>query len=128
MSAKFGRSEFTGNCALESRNKTDRRDSGFIPNRTDLEEKAYNGRASDVDYMMSFLFREQSFGVCKLIDFVLSLVVSYDGKKRIKHYLFYGNKCQRNYAALYFKRLGKMRILKKAVSSGCIDEVQAFSK
>jgi hypothetical protein len=35
---------------------------------------------------------------------------------------------QRNYAALYFKRLKEVDVLAEAVKMGCIDRVQAFSK
>jgi len=99
------------------------------PHRSDLEKIAERGHAEDVDFLMSFLFKEQTFAYGKLIDFVLSLVTTVSGRKRIRFYLFHGNQIQRNYAALYLKRLGNQkRILKVAVERGCIDTDQAFSE
>jgi hypothetical protein len=52
------------------------------------------------------------------------------GQERIRHYLFEGTERQREYAALYFKRIGgKGRpLLAEAFHQGKIDYAQAFAK
>ncbi|KAF3884877.1 MULTISPECIES: hypothetical protein [Nostocales] len=86
------------------------------------------GGESDVDTLMESLENDLNSATCKLVDYTLSLVNTPHGQKRIEHYLFNGTQRQRNYAALYFKRLGAKDILASAVKQGCIDRVQAFSK
>ncbi|MUG97547.1 hypothetical protein F7734_36575 [Scytonema sp. UIC 10036] len=86
------------------------------------------GAASDVDTLMESLENDQNSATFKLVDYTLGLVNTPQGKERIQHYLFNGTQRQRNYAALYFKRLGAKDILASAVKQGCIDRVQAFSK
>ncbi|MBD2458030.1 hypothetical protein H6G80_28690 [Nostoc sp. FACHB-87] len=86
------------------------------------------GGVSDIDTLMDNLEHDRNSATCKLIDFTLGLVDTHEGKDRIRHYLFNGTQIQRNYAALYFKRRGITDILREAVSRGCIDRVQAFSK
>jgi hypothetical protein len=86
------------------------------------------GEPENVDIMMTSLECDPSSSPYKLIDYTLGFVRTSTGEKRIEHYLFNGTQTQRNYAALYFKRLGKMSILTEAVKMGCIDLVQAFSK
>lgn len=86
------------------------------------------GNKSDIDILMAALEDEQNVATIKLVDYALSLVNNPCGKEQIKHYLFNGTPLQRNYAALYFKRLKNKEILAEAVKLGCIDRVQAFSK
>ncbi|PSB48472.1 GUN4 N-terminal ARM-like repeat domain-containing protein [Chamaesiphon polymorphus] len=86
------------------------------------------GTPETVDIMMESLECDPHSSPYKLIDYTLGLVRTSVGEKRIEHYLFNGTQTQRNYAALYFKRLGEMGILTEAVKMGCIDRVQAFSK
>ena len=94
----------------------------------ELNTPANNGSIADVDYLMSHLEPTPDFVLYKLIDHALGQVYNQEGRQRIRHYLFSGTQPQRNYAALYFKRLGDTDILKQAVAGGCIDEIQAFSK
>lgn len=86
------------------------------------------GGKLEVDTLMQVLEDDQNLSTYKLIDYVLSLVTTHEGKDQIKHYLFNGTQMQRNYAALYFKRLRVNDVLAEAVKQGCIDRVQAFSK
>lgn len=86
------------------------------------------GRELDVDNLMHALENDTNVATIKLVDYALSLVNNPVGKNQIKHYLFNGTTMQRNYAALYFKRLKQKDILAEAVKQGCIDRVQAFSK
>ena len=51
-----------------------------------------------------------------------------DGAARLRHYLFHGAPIQRNYAALYFKRRGRVALLDEAVQQGKIDAVQGFAE
>lgn len=98
-------------------------------NRFDLFERlGQTGTAANVDIMMESLECDPSSSPHKLIDYTLGLVRTSAGKKRIEYYLFNGTQIQRNYAALYFKRLGEISLLAKAVEMRCIDRVQAFSK
>jgi hypothetical protein len=94
----------------------------------DLEHRAKSGRAPDVDYLMQTLDVDTTLAACKMIDYALGLVVSTEGRDRIRHYLFDGSQIQRNYAALYFKRRGAELVLDEAVQRGCIDETQAYAK
>lgn len=89
---------------------------------------ARSGKAHNIDKLMDALENNQNCATYKLVDYALSLVETTAGKERIKHYLFNGTQMQRNYAALFFKRLGMKEFLTLAVNQGCIDRVQAFSK
>jgi hypothetical protein len=82
----------------------------------------------DVDRLMEELARATTLVVCKEIDYALSLIESADGRERIRHFLFHGELVQRNYAALWFKRRGLVKVLDQAVRRGLIDRAQAFSK
>ena len=98
-------------------------------NRFDIFERlGKQGTAANVDIMMKSLECDPSSSPHKLIDYTLGLVKTSLGEKRIAYYLFGGTQIQRNYAALYYKRLGDIDILTVAVEMGCIDRVQAFSK
>jgi hypothetical protein len=98
-------------------------------NRFELfEQMGRAGKPKDVDIMMESLELDSSSSPHKLIDYALGLVKNLDGQLRIEHYLFHGTPVQRNYAALYFKRIGAVGILTEAVELGCVDRIQAFSK
>jgi ARM-like repeat domain, GUN4-N terminal len=98
-------------------------------NRFDLfEQMGKKGTPENVDIMMKSLEADPGSSPHKLIDYTLGLVRDSEGKKRIAYYLFAGTQIQRNYAALYFKRLDERDILTEAVEMGCIDRIQAFSK
>jgi HEAT repeat protein len=86
------------------------------------------GKIADIDTLMESLENEQNSATYKLVDYTLGLVNTNEGMERIKYYLFNGTQTQRNYAALYFKRLQAKDILTEAVKQGCIDKIQAFSK
>jgi hypothetical protein len=95
---------------------------------TELERRARSGNISDIDYLMENLEVNNSFVHCKMIDYALGLVSSQEGRERIKYFLFNGSQIQRNYAALYFKRLGADPVIDEAFQQGCIDEIQAYSR
>ncbi|MGH7554877.1 MAG: hypothetical protein ACREMQ_17900 [Longimicrobiales bacterium] len=82
----------------------------------------------DVDRLMEELVRAATVAACKELDFALSQIDGAEAHERIRHYLFHGELVQRNYAALWFKRRGLVKVLDQAVRRGLIDRVQAFSK
>jgi len=86
-----------------------------------------SGAAHDVDALMHALLAHGDFATSRLVDFALSLVDTREGDGRLRHYLFHGAPIQRNYAALYFKRRGRVALLNEAVSQGVIDRVQAYA-
>jgi|WetSurMetagenome_2_1015567.scaffolds.fasta_scaffold169852_2 hypothetical protein len=86
------------------------------------------GRKEDVDFLMLVLVENDDFSTSRLVDFALSLVKSREGRETMKGYLFNGLQIQRNYAALYFKRLGFISLLDEAVAQGKIDTVQAYAQ
>jgi hypothetical protein len=98
------------------------------PNLSELEQRAQMGTEKDINFLMNQLEMGSAFLLCKMIDYALGKVTSMEGRERIKYFLFHGTKIQRNYAALYFKRLGATAILREAVNNGIIDEVQAYSR
>jgi tetratricopeptide (TPR) repeat protein len=107
------------------------------PLQTEIEPGRYaafvaRGRAgnvADVDYLMHRLESEPNVAISKLVDYALGLVSTTHGEERIKHYLFEGTQMQRNYAALYFKRLGRHGfLLIEAVKQNKIDHAQAFAR
>jgi hypothetical protein len=89
---------------------------------------AKEGTRASVDEIMSHLDRDMSIAESKFIDFALSNVESAEGVAAMERYLFHGTQIQRNYAALYFGRLGEYPLLRKAYEAGLIDAVQAFSR
>lgn len=105
-----------------------RNHTGMKFTSAELEKIARSGRVSDIDFLMENLDMGQSFLQCKLIDYALGCVVSEEGRGRIKYFLFNGSRIQRNYAALYFKRLGMLPVIEEAVRHGCIDEIQAYAR
>jgi len=102
--------------------------TGSAPTMSELANLAKSGRIKDVNILMSYLEGNVSIVNCKMIDYALGLIISEEGRNQIKHYLFNGIQIQRNYAALYFKRLGTVELLKEAVKKGCIDEIIAYSR
>jgi hypothetical protein len=87
-----------------------------------------SGQVRDVDLLMEILNSNESMATIKLADFALGLVKTRDGMQQIKFYLFNGSTIQRNYSALFFKRIGEKNILIQALNEGKIDKVQALSK
>jgi hypothetical protein len=87
-----------------------------------------SGTAADVDALMDALHTHNDFATSRLVDFALGLVEAREGVDRIRHYLFHGAPIQRNYAALYFKRRGRVWLLDEAVAQGKIDAVQAYAR
>lgn len=77
---------------------------------------------------MAELLSASDMAIVKLIDFALGLVSTREGVARMEWYLFEGEKIQRNYAAIYFRRAGADEVLHRALEAGKIDRVQAFSK
>lgn len=100
----------------------------FTGQLKDFIEKAEMGTAKDIDYIMSHLNNESSLAVTKYVDYALGLVTSPEGFERIKHYLFNGTLIQRNYASLYFNRLGEWKYIKEAYEKGLIDKIQAYAR
>ncbi len=92
-----------------------------------LSQIAKSGTAENIDILMQYLNDAKGIGSYKILDYALGLVDSQEGRARIRYYLFQGSLVQRNYASLYFKRLGHIDILQEAVELGCIDAHQAFS-
>ena len=86
------------------------------------------GRKENVQFLMSELIGSEDLAVIKLVDFALGLVHTQEGINEIEHFLFHGNQRQRNYAALYFKRIGYQKILNEAVRKGLVTKSQAFNK
>lgn len=89
---------------------------------------ANKGRFEHVDILMHHLSHQSDLATTSFIDFALSRVNNKEGINRIKYYLFNGTLIQRNYASLYFNRLGEWEFVKKAFDKGLIDEIQAFSR
>jgi hypothetical protein len=102
--------------------------TGTILTLAELERRARSGRTSDINYLMENLKVSLPGAHCKMIDYALGQVSSREGRERIKHFLFNGSQIQRNYAALYFKRLGAVILIEEAFQQGCIDEIQAYSR
>jgi hypothetical protein len=93
-----------------------------------LIDKAERGTAADIDFIMGKLTIESTLAETKFADFALGLVTTFEGLEQIKHYLFNGTLIQRNYASLYFNRLGEWKYVKEAYDKGLIDETQAFAR
>lgn len=93
-----------------------------------LINKAQNGSSADVDYIMEKLTAESSFAMTRYVDFALSLVDNKEGIERIKFYLFNGTLIQRNYASLFFNRLGDCETVQEAFDKGFIDKIQAWTR
>lgn len=104
------------------------RGGGASERHATLTLRGQGGRPEDVDALMAVLDSDEEVATAKLVDFALSLVQTPDGQARLRHYLCQGSLTQRNYAALYFKRLGMRDVLDDAVARGCIDAELAFNR
>jgi hypothetical protein len=104
------------------------RSEPFVRERLTKYHSIRAGTPEDIDIMMESLEHDPDSSPHKLIDYALGLVEDIEGQLRILDYVFNGTLVQRNYAALYFKRIGEVGILTEAVEMGCIDRIQAFSK
>lgn len=102
--------------------------AGGSERRAVLTLRGQGGQPEDVDALMATLDADDEIATAKLVDFALSLVQTPDGQTRLRHYLCHGSLTQRNYAALYFKRLGMRDVLEDAVARGCIDAELAFNR
>lgn len=89
---------------------------------------AKEGTEESIGKIMKDLNTEVSIVDSKFIDFALGNVESEEGFKVMEYYLFHGDQIQRNYATLYFGRLGEYLIIRKAYDMGLIDIKQAFSR
>jgi hypothetical protein len=97
-------------------------------NRFELFDRmGRSGTPEDIDILMESLEHDPDSSPHKVIDYALGLVENIEGQLRIIDYIFNGTPVQRNYAALYFKRIGEVGILVEAVEMGCVDRIQAFS-
>ncbi len=91
-------------------------------------DRAKVGNQDDIDYIMKKLNKQTSLAMTRCVDFALSLVENTKGVDQIKYYLFNGSLIQRNYASLFFNRLGEWEIVKEAYDKGLIDEIQAYAR
>ena len=93
-----------------------------------LVDKAIDGNPGDVDFIINHLTTDSTLAMTRFVDFALSLIINKEGVTRIEYYLFNGTLIQRNYASLYFNRIGDWDTVKKAFELGLIDEIQAFAR
>ena len=87
-----------------------------------------SGNPPDIDLLMEALVAQADLSTYKLVDYALSHVTTAEGVSRLRHYLFHGQRTQRNYAALYFKRRGFADLLQEALAQGKIDWEQGFAE
>ncbi|MBN2416199.1 hypothetical protein JXO52_10170 [bacterium] len=99
-----------------------------MPTMEQMKQHALRGTAADVDMLMEHVHKDTHFLQLKIADYALGLVETREGRIRMQHYLFRGTAIQKNFAALYFKRLGITDVLEEACAAGTIDAVQAFSR
>ena len=99
-----------------------------IPSIAYYCDLAKSGTRQNIDLIMKDLNRQMTLAQSKFIDFALGHVESEEGVKRMEYYLFHGTQIQRNYAALYFGRLGEYPLLRQAYEKGLFDGYQAFSR
>ncbi len=90
--------------------------------------KAIRGTSQDINDIMENLTDQSDLAMTRYVDYALSLVQNPQGIKQIEWYLFHGSLIQRNYASLYFNRLGDWKIVKQAYDQGLIDEIQAYAR
>ena len=86
------------------------------------------GTAASVDFLMNALATQDDIATTRLVDYALSLVETNEGAARLQYYLFNGTQRQRNYAALYFKRLDEYGLLMEALAQGKVDSLQILNK
>lgn len=113
---------------LQARARSGSSDSAALERYHSLTLRGRAGQSEDVDHLMALLADAEDLATTRLVDFALSLVKSEAGQARLAHYLFEGELIQRNYAALYFKRLGRRDILEQAVQAGRVSAEQAFNQ
>ncbi len=101
---------------------------GVSERQAALTLRGQGGLAEDVDTLMAVLDADDEIATAKLVDFALSLVQTTEGQARLRHYLCHGSLTQRNYAALYFKRLGRRDVLEAAVAQGCVSAELALNR
>ena len=89
---------------------------------------AKEGSRESIDRIMADLHGGTEIVDTKFIDYALGLVEGEEGFEIMKDYLFHGTQIQRNYATLYFGRLGEYLIVREAYDLGLIDGRQAFSR
>lgn len=97
----------------------------MLQNYIDL---AKEGTSESIGRIMADLTMETPIVETKFIDFALSFVSSEEGLAVMEEYLFKGSQIQRNYATLFFARLGEYLLIRKAYDMGLIDLRQAFSR
>jgi hypothetical protein len=91
-------------------------------------ELAKEGTPESIAEIMADLTLDTPIVETKFIDYALSFVNSEEGLAVMEEYLFKGTQIQRNYATLFFARLGEYLIIRKAYDMGLIDLKQAFSR
>ena len=89
---------------------------------------AKEGGEASIAELIGHLNMDMTIAESKFIDFALGHVTDDTGFKIMERYLFHGTQIQRNYAALYFGRLGEWLIIRRAYDEGLIDYRQAFSR
>lgn len=87
-----------------------------------------SGTAAAVDFLMEALATQDDIATTRLVDYAISLVETSDGFDRLVYYLFNGTQRQRNYAALYFKRLDEFELLMEAMAQGKVDSLQVLNR
>ena len=91
-------------------------------------ELAKTGTKKSIEQIMQDLNKKSTLAQTKFIDYALSHVESLEGFEVMKYYLFNGTQMQRNYAALYFGRMGEYILIRQAYDKGLVDAKQAFSR
>ncbi len=87
-----------------------------------------SGTAGAVDFLMEALATQDDIATTRLVDYALSRVETVEGFDRLHYYLFNGTQRQRNYAALYFKRLDEFGLLLEAMAQGKVDSLQVLNR
>lgn len=94
----------------------------------ELVQRAEQGGAEDVDFIIRHLTDKSSLAMTRYVDYALSLVKNEIGVSRLQYYLFNGTLIQRNYCCLFFNRRLDYELVEQAFKEGLIDEIQAFSR
>ena len=100
----------------------------FSGRAKELIDRAINGEADDIDYIVGELTPDVTLSTTRFVDYALSLVESEIGVQRIEHHLFNGAQIQRNYCSLFFGRRGDWDVVERAYKQGLIDEIQAYAR
>lgn len=80
-----------------------------------LKKRAQIGRISDINYLMRDIDTKVNKFGSTIILYVLYCIVSHEGRARVAHFLFNGNRMQRNYAALCLTQWGYRDIVDIAI-------------